>query len=246
MSRVEPSRSGTIKAATETRLSWKHIRDVIHGRILNSTYAAGDKLPKDEHLALELGCSRATVQRAMRDLAESGAVERRRKGGTCVRRDPVTRATLDIPITRLEVEQRGAVYSYQFIRKAVTQPPLAVASRLGLQGQAPLLRIEALHLADHRPYIYEDRWICQATVPEIEEIDLKLQSANEWLVRNKPFSRCDIRFFAKKTDARLSEILDAEDQEALFVMERTTWINDDPITSVTAVTHPGYQLLTTI
>lgn len=182
----------------------------------------------------------------MRDLAESGAVERRRKGGTCVRRDPVTRATLDIPITRLEVEQRGAVYSYQLIRKAVTPPPLAVASRLGLQGRTPLLQIEALHLAVHRPYIYEDRWICQATVPEIEEIDLNAQSANEWLVRNKPFSRCDIRFYARKADSRLAETLDAEEQEALFVMERTTWINDDPITSVTAITHPGYQLLTTI
>ena len=213
---------------------------------MNATYAAGDKLPKDEHLASELGCSRATVQRAMRDLAESGAVERRRKGGTSVRRDPVTRAKLDIPITRLEVEQRGAVYSYQFIQKALTPPPLAVASRLGLPGQTPVLRIEALHLADHRPYIYEDRWICQATVPEIEDVDLTKESANEWLVRNKPFSRCDIRFYARKTDEHLAEILDAEDQEALFVIERTTWINEDPITSVTAVTHPGYQLLTTI
>ncbi|MGI9450848.1 MAG: GntR family transcriptional regulator [Geminicoccaceae bacterium] len=157
--------------------------------MLNSTYAAGDKLPKDEHLAEELGCSRATIQRAMRDLAESGAVERRRKCGTCVRRDPVIRATQVIPITQLEVEQRGAVYSYQFIRKAIMPPPVAVASRLGLPGQAPLLRIEALHLADHRHYIYEDRWICQATVPEIEEVDLNTESANEWLVRNNPFSQ---------------------------------------------------------
>lgn len=182
----------------------------------------------------------------MRDLAESGAIERRRKGGTSVRRDPVTRATLDIPITRLEIEQRGAVYGYQLIRSSQTQPPLGVASRFGLRGQASLLRIEALHLADHRPYIFEDRWICQATVPEIDKVDLSQESANEWLVRHKPFSRCDLRFYARKTDARLSEILDTEHQEAVFVMERTTWINDDPITSVTAVTHPGYQLLTTI
>jgi GntR family histidine utilization transcriptional repressor len=62
---------------------------------------------RDEDIALELGCARTTVQRAMQDLSMAGLVERKRKGGTHVRTDPVTRATFDIPITRREVEQRA-------------------------------------------------------------------------------------------------------------------------------------------
>lgn len=218
------------------------MRDTIHGWILDTAYVPGDKLPRDEDIAEKLGCARSTVQRAMRDLSDGGIVERRRKGGTHVRADPVTRATLDIPITRLEVEQKGAAYGYQMIRQTMVQSPRSVAARFGLPGPARLLNIQALHLADQRPYIFEDRWVCTDTVPDILDVDLAQQSANEWLVRNKPYSRCDIRFYAIKASAQDARLLETEPGEALFVMERTTFIGTAPITTVRAITAPGYQL----
>lgn len=228
------------------RHTWKSVRDTIHARILDTTFGPGDKLPKDEELAERLGCSRATVQRAMRDLAESGVVERRRKGGTHVRADPVTRATLDIPVARSEVERRGSVYGYQLISLEETaRPPYAIAAAMGLPATATLLRVEALHMADHRPYIYEDRWISLKTVPEIREVDLARQNANEWLVRNKPYNRCDLRFYAERAGDHHGRLFDTDVNEALFVMERITWLNGDAITLVKAVTAPGYQMTTT-
>jgi GntR family histidine utilization transcriptional repressor len=182
----------------------------------------------------------------MRDLSDSGVVERRRKGGTHVRFDPVTRATLEIPIIRREVEQRGGVYGYQLIRRAMADTPRPIAAKFGLSAPARLLRIEALHLADQRPYIFEDRWVCVDTVPDILDVDLTRESANEWLVRNKPYSRCDLRFYAIRASDDIAETLGVEAGEALLVMERTTWIDAAPITSVRAVTTPGYQLRTRI
>lgn len=229
-----------------SRLSWNEVRGRIHAKILNSTYGPGDKLPRDEDLARSLGCARSTVQRAMRDLSESGIVERRRKGGTIVRTDPVTRATLDIPIARKEVEQKGAVYGYQLISRATLNAPRPIAAKFALQVPTPMLHVQALHLADQRPYIYEDRWICTKTVPEISDVDLAHESANEWLVRNRPYSRCDLGFFAIKATENDAQLLATEPGEALFVIERTTWIGEDPITTVRAITTPGYQLLTQI
>ena len=230
----------------ETRTSWQDIRNAIQGRILDRTYRPGDRLPKDEDLALQLGCSRATVQRAMSDLADRGAVRRRRKGGTEVRSDPVTRATLDIPITRLEIEGKGSVHGYQLIGRALNVPPPLVLARLGLAAPQELLHVEALHLSDYRPYLFEDRWINVEAAHEIMDVDLELESANEWLVMNKPFSRCDVRFHAISADTKLAEILSCPIGAALFVMERTTWLGEQPITSVSATTAPGYQLLTQI
>ncbi|MCP5082155.1 MAG: UTRA domain-containing protein [Alphaproteobacteria bacterium] len=232
--------------AESVRLSWKNVRDAIHERILDSTYGPGDKLPKDARLAEELGCARTTVQRAMRDLSDSGIVERRRKGGTHVRLDPVTRATLDIPITRREVEQNDAVYGYQLVKKVSAKIPPSIAANFELSTPTTMLHIEALHLADQRPYIYEDRWVSEHTVPEIADVDLSTESANEWLVRNRPYSRCDLRFFAIKASEYHAKLLDTSPNEALLVMERTTWIGKNPITTVKAVSTPGYQLLTQI
>ena len=229
-----------------TRKSWKDIRDEIHSRILNATYAPGDKLPRDEDMAEDLGCSRATVQRAMQELSDSGIIERRRKGGTTVRRSPPTRATLDIPVARKEVEQKGGVYGYQLVSRAMAETPLQIAARFELPTPELMLRIEALHLADRRPYIYEDRWVCTRTVPEIANVDLEHENANEWLLHNKPYSRCDIRLYAIKASDYYAEMLDTAPGEALFVTERTTWIGTDPITSVISVAAPGYELQTRI
>lgn len=228
----------------EPRLSWKDVRDEIHGAILSGDYGPGDRLPRDADIAEQMNCARSTVQRAMQDLSDSGLVERRRKGGTRVRREPVTRATLDIPITRREVEQKGARYGYQLIRSREAPAPRPVLAAFELGAPQRMLRVEALHLSDGRPYMLEDRWISLETVPEISEVDLARDSANEWLVLNRPYSRCDLRFYAISADPRTAELLDVTEGAALFVIERTTWIDSAPITTVKTVAAPGYQLLT--
>ena len=228
----------------DARLSWKEVRDKIRAGILNRTYAPGDKLPRDADIAETLGCARSTVQRAMRDLSDAGLVERKRKGGTHVRTDPVTRATLDIPITRREVEKRGGVYGYQLIDQSFDVIPHEVARKFEQTETTEMMRVQALHLADHKPHIFEDRWICSDTVPEILNVDLTRESANEWLVRNKPYTRFDLRFYAISADTETAKILNIEKGSALLVIERTTWIGTSPITLVKAYTAPGYELLT--
>lgn len=225
-----------------SRLSWTDVRDKMRARILARTYAPGDKLPRDEDIAVELGCARTTVHRAMQDLAQIGLVERKRKGGTHVRSDPVTRATLDIPITRREVEQRGSRYGYQLIRKTAALTPPSVMAKFGIVHATEMLRVEALHLADNRPYIFEDRWIDTRSTPEILDVDLTRHSANEWLVHNKPYSRVSVRFYAMNAVGEVAKQLATKAGEALLVIERTTWIGLDPITTVDAVAAPGYQM----
>jgi GntR family histidine utilization transcriptional repressor len=229
---------------TATRLSWTDVRDHIRAQILNRTYRPGDKLPRDEDIAKDLGCARSTVQRAMQDLSDAGIVERKRKGGTQVRTDPVTRTTLDIPITRKEVEQRGGIYGYQLLSRAIEDIAPWVSANFALSQPTKMLHVDALHLADQRPYILEDRWISTETAPEILAVDLAINSANEWLVRNKPYTRCDLRFYAIEADRKTASKLAAPVGSALLVIERSTWIDERPITTVRAVTKPGYQLLT--
>tara|TARA_B110000211_G_C13799100_1_gene429720 strand:- start:146 stop:544 length:399 start_codon:yes stop_codon:yes gene_type:complete len=109
------------------------------------------------------------------------------KSGKHVRTDPVTRATLDIPITRKEIEQKNGVYGYQLIKVEMAETPLQIAANFNLSSPTIMLHIEAIHLANKRPYIFEDQWVSTETVPEITAIDLSKESANEWLVRNKRY-----------------------------------------------------------
>ncbi|MEM7073921.1 MAG: GntR family transcriptional regulator [Pseudomonadota bacterium] len=225
-----------------SRQSWRTVRDRIHAAILSGQYRPGARLPRDADLAEALDCARSTVQRAMQDLAAAGLVDRRRRGGTRVRTDPVTRATFDIPILRHEVESTGARYGYQLIRRQTASPPRPVQAALDLPEPVPMLHVEALHLADARPYMFEDRWISLQAAPGITRIDLARHSANEWLVRNIRYTHGEMMFFASAADARVAGFLDTAPGTALFVQDRTTWAGTRPITTLRATAAPGYRL----
>ncbi len=220
---------------------WEAIRDEVAARIRARLWAPGDTIPGEEALAGEFGVARATVNRALRELAATGVIERRRKAGTRVALLPSRRATLEIAVIRLEVEGRGQVYSHQVLADRSEAAPPPVAARLGLPPGALLRRLRTLHLADGRPWAYEDRWLNPAALGE-ERPDFTNVSANEWLVSHVPYATGDIAFSAESAGAEEAAALGIAEGAALFVTDRATWTEDMPITAVRLFHIPGYRM----
>ena len=55
--------------------TYKSVKSDMLARITDREWAPGDLIPNEEDLARNYGCSRATVNRALRELAEAGLVE---------------------------------------------------------------------------------------------------------------------------------------------------------------------------
>ncbi len=231
---------------TAEQQSWQSVQEEVLRRIHEREWKPGDLIPGEAALAEEFGCARATVNRALRELAGAGLLDRRRKAGTRVALNPVRKATLDIPVTRLEIERRGAAYGYALIETATKEPPVSARAALGPEAAPELLHVRCVHLADGKPYAYEDRWIDPASAPGVRDVDLARVSANEWLVRNAPFTRGDVAFSAESADASDAEALGVPQGAALLVLRRTTWAGDRPITSVRLAYAPGHAIRTTI
>ena len=130
----------------ESPASWQAIQAEVLQRIRNRQWPPGELIPNEADLAEEFGCARATVNRALRELAEAGYLDRRRKAGTRVALNPVRKATLEIPVIHHEVEARGGVYGYALISREMAPAPLQIRSRMGLPAGAALLHARALHL----------------------------------------------------------------------------------------------------
>ncbi len=224
---------------------WEAIRDEVMRRIRARDWAPGAIIPGEEALAAEFGCARATVSRALRELAEAGVLERRRKAGTRVALNPVRRATLEIPVTRQEVEGRGLRYGYSLIGDASEAPPLAVASAMGLAPGRALRRLTSVHFADRRPFVYEDRWLNPDVLGPAMP-DFRAISANEWLVTNVPYASGDITFSAAGAGPEEAIAFEVERGTALFIVERTTWTAEAAITSVRLAYRPGYRMHTLV
>lgn len=221
-----------------TATTWQAVQAEALRRIRSREWPPGARIPDEEVLARELGCARATVNRALRDLAEAGLLERRRKAGTHVALTPVRKATFDIPIIRQDVVARGQAYGYRLIARHL-------AATDDLPG-TEVLRVTALHLADGLAFCLEDRWINPDAAPGVLEADLSTISANEWLVRHTAFSGGDIDFGAVAADAALAAVLGCAPGAALFEIRRSTRAGALPITAVRLTYAPGYRMRTAI
>lgn len=227
-----------------TAHGFRAIKAEILRRIRTRDWPPGAALPAETDLAAEFGCARATINRALRELAEDGVLDRRRKAGTRVSPAPTRRARVDIPQTRAEVEATGARYRYALLTREEQPAPAWLAALLALPPEAPMVHVQALHFADDRPWQVEDRWINLAAVPAARDEPFRDTGPNEWLIGQVPFSEAEMSFSAARADTALARLLNVEEGAPLFRAERTTWLDGRPVTHAQLSYPPGYRMRT--
>lgn len=220
---------------------WRQVREEARRRIAEKIWAPGETIPHETALAEEFGVARPTVNRAMRSLAEEGLIERRRRAGTRVAETPKRHARAVIPLIREEIEATSSAYGYTLIDSRRARAPEEVAARFG-EGAPKLIRVSALHLADGAPYVLEDRWINLDVVPEAARAPFAEISANEWLVRNAPFTSAAYALGAEAAGAAEAEALAIAAGAPILVVERQTRSGEAVVTHARLAYAPGYRM----
>ena len=224
--------------------SFREIKEVVLDRIRNNTWPPDSLLPSETDLAQEFSTTRTTVNRALRELAEEGFLERKRKAGTRVLNAPIRQARFEISLTREEITAMGATYRYYLVSVNTLPAPDWLAARLNLARGTEVMHLKSMHYADNRPFQFEERWIVVASVPGVLEADFSTVSPNEWLVKAIPFSDMELTFMATRAEAGVAEFLDAKLDDPLFTAERVTWLHGAPVTFARMHFHAGYRMVT--
>ncbi|WP_244642470.1 GntR family transcriptional regulator [Phyllobacterium sp. 628] len=226
------------------RKSFHAIKAEMARRIAERVWAPGALIPGEEVLSIEFGCARATVNRALQELARGGVLVRKRKAGTRVALHPMREARFVIPIVRQEIETKGGAYQFRLLSNRVEKAPTSVAQRMGLSKGKEMLHVQCVHLSNGKPYQYEDRWINLDAVPSIRNETFETISPNEWLVTHSPFSQAEIVFHAGVAGTHEAEILGVAEKDAVFIIERVTFVPQKPITFVRMI-HPSSHRMVT-
>jgi GntR family histidine utilization transcriptional repressor len=219
-------------------LSYRDVKAEILNRVRAGLWPLGEVIPGEEALAAEFGCARVTVNRALRELASEGVVERKRKAGTRVVQGRRRAARIEIPLIRMQIEERGAAYRYVLLSHEILVAPETARARLSIEPGMEALHLRCLHFADGSPYQLEDRWINLDAVPGAWMESFEKIGPNEWLVREKPLSEAEHTFLATNAGEDEAALLGLASHDALFVIERRTWLADQTITWVKLI-HPG-------
>lgn len=224
------------------KTDFRELKVELRDRIVRGTWPLGAALPNEVELAEEFNCARATVNRAMRELAEEGLLERKRKAGTRVRDVPRRQVTLNVPFVRHEIEALGARYRYSLLSSQILAMPDWLRAQMNVSADADVRKVQCVHYADGVPYMVEERWFNLTDLPEAESIDFSETAANEWLVAQVPFNDVEMSFSAQAADEDLARLLGCAAGDALFRTERTIWRGDRPLCFARLVYRQGYNL----
>lgn len=232
------------KATLFMKTTFRDVKSDILAKITLGVWAPGALVPNEVDLAETYGCARATVNRAMRELADEGIVERRRKAGTRVRSAPIRQARFDIPVVGDEIKGQNSKYRYSLVSREVGIAPDWLRARLAMAQESKAMHVICMHYADGTPYQFEDRWINLDVLPMARDADFSETGPNEWLVSTIPFSNAEISFSASVADDQLADHLGCLVGQPLFTVERSTWWEEKSITFVRLFFRPGHRMTT--
>lgn len=223
--------------------TWQAIHAEVLRRIRSGDWPPGELIPTEQRLAVELGCARATVNRALRELAESGIIERRRKVGTRVSASSARRTTLRLPTIRDEIEALGASYSYELASCETTFPNRAAMRALQVGADESLLLVSSRFAANGRPHCCETIWLNPraADLPPAEAF--QSEPPQEWLSRNLPVTQSDVSIVAEAAEGTCAESLEIAKGTPVLTIERINTLHGVPVSFARHFYPPQHRLV---
>ena len=210
----------------------------LSARIRSGEWPPGFRIPFEHELTRQYGCARATVNKAVQALAAAGLVERRRRAGTFVVRPRIHSAVLEIPDIEGEITRRGQGYGYELIG-AVTHPVDPADPDVAAMGAAGrMLDLRCRHVADGRPFAFEERLINLASVPEAASADFTTEAPGAWLRAHVAWTEARHQISAVNPDPAVARRLGVRTTTACLCVKRWTWRQGVGVTYVRQ-TFPG-------
>lgn len=219
---------------------YQKVKREMLARIQAGEWKPGEVIPGEQALSESFGCARVTVNRALRELAEQGLVERKRKAGTVIAQRQSRAESFSIPLVRDEIESRKSSYGYRLLDRRIEKPKAAIAQRLDIATGVKALHVRCLHFADGRPFQLEDRWINLDVVPGAAKETFEEEGPNGWLVDRVPYTDAEHVLSAVNSVPDEADLLGLEPGEALFRIERRTWLQAGVVTTV-VLSYPGRE-----
>ncbi|QWG21344.1 phosphonate metabolism transcriptional regulator PhnF [Bradyrhizobium sediminis] len=193
----------TMQDAASGVALWRQVADGIERGIADGNFASGERLPGEMEIAETYRVNRHTVRRALAALAERGLVRAERGSGTYVEAPRMayplrSRTRFSEIVGAGGREPRG-----QLIGASQEPATRELARQLGVKTGAPLVRIEALRLADRTPICVGTTWLAAARFPDAGRVYERVRSMTKLLAHYgiRDYRRTSTRVAAAIVDA---------------------------------------------
>ncbi|PRD43243.1 histidine utilization repressor [Phyllobacterium phragmitis] len=231
--------------ASESAPLYAGVKQMILDRIHSGEWPPKHRVPSENELVAELGVSKMTANRALRELASEGELVRIQGVGSFVAERKGTSALFEVRNIADEIAERGHIHLalVVFLREEDASP--AIADALDLPIGARVFHSLIVHSENGVPVQIEDRHVNPAAAPAYLEQDFTTITPNAYLTREAPLSGSEHIVEATMPEPWECKLLVILRNEPCLTIRRRTW-SSKQVVSFARLIYPGnrYRLET--
>ena len=219
------------------------IKKAIANKIKSGEWPAGQLIPSENQLAEELGASRMTVNRPLRELAAEGLLRRVHGVGTFVAEPPRQASLIELSSIAEEIKAQGKQHRAEVLGLHRVKAKANLAERMGVAVADTLFQISVVHYQDEVPIQLESRYVNPSVVPDFMQVDFSKTTPADYLIKHIRPDELEHVVQAIMPDEFMCKQLSIPSTEPCISLLRRTWINGQIVTSAELI-YPSsrYQL----
>ncbi|SLM29813.1 Histidine utilization repressor [Desulfamplus magnetovallimortis] len=217
---------------------YEQVKDHIMSRIQSGEWLPDSRIPSENQLVKELSVSRMTVNRALRELSNSGHLVRIQGVGTYVAQPKPLTALFEITSIDEEIRSRGGVHTCKvhLLQEEEANPELAAA--MEIMPGTPVYHSIIVHQNCGKPVMLADRYVNPLSAPDYLKQDFTLITPSNYLLNVAPVTDVEHIVEAVVPDAMTRQLLNISSSEPCLVLHRQTW-DDQRVVTHSRMTYPG-------
>ncbi|MBD1551863.1 histidine utilization repressor [Pseudomonas typographi] len=217
---------------------YARVKQMISLQISNGSWPPHYRVPSESELVNELGFSRMTINRALRELTAEGLLVRMQGVGTFVAEPKTQSALFEVHNIADEIRQRGHRHRCQVLELGEAAAGAHLAAAFDIREGSRLYHSVLLHLENDIPVQIEDRYVNPAVAPDYLQQDFTRETPYVYLNRVAPLTEGEHLVEAILAEPHECQWLQIPEAEPCLLIRRRTWSGRHPVTLARLV-HPG-------
>jgi GntR family transcriptional regulator, histidine utilization repressor len=202
---------------------YAEVKQHILARVRSGEWPPEHRIPSESELVEQLGVSRMTVNRALRELSLEGVLVRMQGRGSFVAGGNSRSDVFAVTNIADEIRGRGHAYGAQVVLLDTLKATPDVAEMLEVSLGSPVFHSIIVHSENEVPIQLEDRFVNPLVVPDYLGADFSKLTPNEVLSAVVPWSEAEHRIEAVLPQAWECKLLAIARADPCLLIRRRTW-----------------------
>ena len=217
---------------------YARVKQMIVQQIQSGAWPPHHRVPSESELVSELGVSRMTINRALRELTNDGLLVRMQGVGTFVAEPKGQSALFQVQNIAEEITARGHKHHLVVISLLEELASAERALALDVREGQRIFHSVIVHYENDIPVQIEDRYVNAAVAPDYLKQDFTGQTPFAYLTQVAPLSEGEHVVEAVLPTPEECKLLSVDRHEPCLLIRRRTWSGRNTVTSARLL-YPG-------